>query len=333
MPSSRALTAHLPSVSAVILAFNRERSLRDVLARLEALPLLEVLVVDNASTDGTAALVDGWGGRVRRVDPGGNLGAAGRNHGAEAARGELLLMLDDDSWPLAGAVEAMAAAFAADPRLGALGGLVADVDDAGRVLRERELGTFDWFLRGDHRGPAPEAGIPTFFFPEGASMLRRTAYLECGGCFAPYFFNVTEVDLSTRLLGAGWDVRYLPQARFEHRKDAGGRAPAARVLRFGVRNQIWYFWRHFPAALAARRIVAYGLFDLVMCTAYGAPGAWAGGIAAAWRDRAQVRGTRHALPRDVTARAERGRGRLHRQLLRRQLGRRLRRVPSRRGAR
>jgi GT2 family glycosyltransferase len=311
-------------VTAVILTYNREAALRRVLERVSALSLDEVLVVDNGSEDGTAALVDGWGGNVRRIDHGANAGTAARNVAVAEARNELVLMLDDDSYPLAGAVERLIEAHRRVPRAGVVGGWIVDIDADGRASRSDEIGTFDWFLRMGRTGEVPDEGIAAIFFPEGGCMFKRAAYLECDGYYAPYFWTIGEVDFATRLLGAGWDVRYLPAARFDHMKTAG-HVPSRRILRLGVRNQIWYFWRHFPAAMAARRIPAYLLFDLILCSAARAPGAWAGGVADAWRSRAAVRGSRAPLERSVIRRAELNRGRLHVRLLVEQARKRLRR--------
>src|SRR5262245_54281604 len=152
-----------PRISAVVLARNRADALRTVLDRLDALPVEEVIVVDNGSEDSTPALVDGWGGKVRRIGAGHNTGVAGRNLGARAAQADLMLMLDDDSYPLAGAVETLAAALGRSPRLAVAGGLVTDVDADGRRLRETEIGTFDWLLRAGRQGPEPPGGFPAIF--------------------------------------------------------------------------------------------------------------------------------------------------------------------------
>jgi GT2 family glycosyltransferase len=302
------------TVGAVILAFKRRETLRDVLSRLAELPFDEVLVADNDSADGTAEMVRGWGGNVRLVHEGENLGAAARNVAAQAATSDLLVMLDDDSWPLPGAIEELAALFERRPDLGVAGGYVIDVGDEGEQLRADEVGTFDWFLRAGRAGD-PGDGFEAFFFPEGACMVRRAAWLEAGGCFAPYFLTLTELDLATRMLAAGWDVRYAPRAQFAHAKAQGGRPPAGRILHLRVRNQLWYFWLRFPAARAARRIPAYLLFDLVECAHRGAAGEWAKAIGAAWRGRGELRGARAPVSRAVARRAELTRGRLHLRLL------------------
>jgi GT2 family glycosyltransferase len=308
-------------VSAVILAHNRRDAVGIVLDRLAALPLHEVIVVDSGSSDGTADMVRTRGGNVRLVDPGGNVAIAGRNRGADAATGDYLLMLDDDSYPLPGAIETLVEMFERNPRLGVVGGLVRDVDPDFDVVKLDQPGTFDWWLRcGRPPGPAPADGWPTFFFPEGGCLARRSAYLEVGGFFEPYFFGTSEVDLATRLLAAGWDVRYQPAAVFDHMKVITARTGGGRMRRLRVRNQIWYFALRFPTGLAARRIPAYLLFDFVECAWHGVLPDWLAGIREAWTERAAVRGMRAPLPRDVLRRAELNRGRLHLRLLLIQIG-------------
>jgi GT2 family glycosyltransferase len=317
-----AARAERPGVSAVIVTWNRRDALMVVLERLVELPVDEVLVVDNGSEDDTAELVRARGGSVRLLEQGANLGIAGRNRAAKEASSELLLMLDDDAYPLPGAIEALAERFALDPRLGAAGGFVRDVDGDGRVVRSTELGTFDWWLRSGRKGEAPPEGMPAFFFPEGASMLRRSAYLEVGGFFEPYFYFSSEIDLATRLLAAGWDVRYVPEARFDHMKAQSGRS-SDRALYFRIRNHLWYLWLRFPARVAVPRSAGYLLFDLIDATYQRHPGAWARAIRDAWTKRELVRGERRPVPREIRRRAELNRGRTHVRLLVGQLGRRL----------
>lgn len=303
------------SVSAIVVAFNREQALEIVLDRLAELPLREVLVVDNGSNDESAEVARRRGGNVRLLEAKANLGIAARNVGAAAAHGDFLLMLDDDAYPLPGAVEALVARFRADPRLAAAAGLVREVDPSGRVIHEEGLRTFDWWLRGGHEGPVPEEGLPAFFFPEGASMLRKRAYDEAGGYFEPFFLCGVEIDLATRLIGLGWDVRYVAGAVFDHMKPGFRRGGADFALYYRVRNHLWYVWLRFPPSLALRRSIAYLAFDLIESVYRRSPGAWARAVADAWRGRALVRAHRRPLPRAVIRRAELNRGRLHLRLL------------------
>lgn len=277
-----------------------------MLDALQQLPIDEVIVVENAPNP---QIEERPGLKILR--PGRNLGIAARNLAAREAAGDLLLMLDDDSYPLPGAVETLVDAFEREERLGVAGGLVRDVDPVTGAENERGTNTFDYWL-GDPSRPDDE--VPAFFFPEGACMIRREAFLEVGGYFEPYFQAGAGLDLATTLLAHGWDVRYVPAARFVHLKAETGRDKSA-MLQKRVRNQLWYFYRHFPASVAARRIPAYLAFDLLESVKSGAAGSWSRGIRDAWRERATVQGTREPLPRDTIRRAELHRGRLHLRLL------------------
>lgn len=306
-----------PSVSAVVITQSRPRELALVLDRLTSLPVDEVFVVENGATGATAdAHAEERGARVIRSSE--NVGIAARNLAVEQTRGEFLLMLDDDSYPLEGAIEALTAAFRTNPRLGVAAGRVVDVDGEGRVLRSDEPGSFDWFLRAGRSGSPPD-GLPAFFFPEGACMIRRAAFLEASGFFTPFFFTCVELDLATRLLALGWDVRYFPEARFDHLKASDDRASPNTMLYHRIRNHTWYLWLRFPPSLAVRRIPAYLAFDLVEAVYRKAPGAWLRAVRDAWRLRARVGSARRPLPREVIRRAELNRGRMHIRLLAAQL--------------
>jgi GT2 family glycosyltransferase len=317
-----AAEAGRPGVSAVIATRNRREALEIVLDRLAELPVDEVLVVDNGSEDDTVERLRTRKGNVRVLAQDTNQGLSGRNLAVREASHELLLVLDDDAFPLPGAIELLAERFAENPRLAVAGGLVRDVDSNGRVLRSTELGTFDWWLRAGREGEAPPEGFPAFFFPEGAAMVRRTAYLQVGGYFEPFFHQAEGIDLSTRLLAAGWDVRYFPAARFDHLKAQSGRA-SDRALYLRIRNNLWYLWLHFPARIAALRTLGYLAFDLVDASYQRHPGAWGRAVRDAWLGREVVQGERRPLPRAVRRRAELNRGRTHLRLLLAQLRRRL----------
>jgi len=322
-------------VTAVIPTHDRpDDALTRVLERISEEPIDEVVIVDNGSVQDVGRIVEREGATLLRCRV--NTGIGARNRGAEVARGDLLLMLDDDSYPLPGTVAKMRAAFERSPRLGILGGKVVDVDPEGDLpLRTgEEVGSFDWFSRygftkgDDARGSDAIGGIPSFFAAEGASMIRRAAHQQVGGFFEPYYQDLAELDLATRLLGAGWEVRYLASASFHHLRSIGSRIDTRTHLRLRrrVRNQIWYFWRHFPPVRAASRVAGYLAFDLVDCTYRGAPSAWTGGLSDAWRQRDLVRGTRSPVAHDIVPRIELHRGRAHAALLWHALASRLRRT-------
>ena len=316
-------------VTAVIPTHDRPGALGEVLARIRDEPIDEVIVVDNASTARLELATSCTNVRVIRMQL--NTGIRARNVGAREARGELLLMLDDDSYPRPGTVARLRTMFERCPRLGAVGGKVIDVDpvQTGVLNTGEEVGSFHWLSCYGHVGIDGERGVPSFFVAEGACMIRHLAHREVGGFFEPYFRELAELDLATRMIDAGWEVLYLPTATFVHRRSDEWRMPLDRHLRFRVRNQLWYFWRHFPAVLAGRRMLCYLLFDLVDCLYRGQPRAWAGGVLDAWSQRAVVRSTRKPLPRGKLGRIELHRGRAHLALLMHGLNRTQRRRGTR----
>jgi len=307
-----------PRVSAVVLSHERMRELEIVLGALKGLPVDEVLVAGDGTGE-AATLVAAHAPWARLLErPGVHLGIAGRNLAAREAIGDHLLMLDDDAYPLPGAVEAMLAAFRRDPQLAVVGGLVREVDESGRTVADDQPGTFDWWLRAGARGDPPPRGFRAFFFPEGASMIDRDAFLSVGGFFEPYHLMLSELDLAARLFAAGYEVSYLPTAVFHHLRTGPSRRghssnPAG--VRLRIRNQIWYFWLRFPPTVAARRIPAYLAFDLITSVIRGYPAVWPAAVRDAWRERDRVRGARDPLPRRVVRRAELNRGRMHLRLL------------------
>jgi GT2 family glycosyltransferase len=310
-------------VSAVILSHNRRERLVRVLDELERLGNVDEVIVADSGSDGSAAEVEARGGRVRllRVP---DMGAAGRNLGAAEARNEYVLMIDDDSYPLPGAVERLAAALDANQRLGVAAGLVRDVDpDTGETVQSTELGSFDWWLRRGRDG-VPGEGFDVYFFAEGGCMVRRTPFLDSGGFFAPYFFTLSEIDATMRLAAAGWESRYFPDAVFDHLRPLAHKRPSARTLRLRTRNNLWHFWLRYPPAMAVPRMAFHVLFDLLESIYRGHPRAWAQGIAEAWRGRADVARYREPLPAGMLRRVEDRRTRQHLELLVEQAGSKLR---------
>ncbi|MBE2318739.1 glycosyltransferase family 2 protein [Solirubrobacter sp. CPCC 204708] len=310
-------------VTAVILSHNRKERLVGVLEELLRLDVFDEIIVADSSSDGSAEAVQAFGEPVRLV-PVPNLGAAGRNLGAEAARNELIVMLDDDSHPCPGAVERLVAAFEANDRLGVATGLVRDVDpDSGEILVSTELGSFDWWFRRGRPG-APAEGMDCYFFAEGCCMVRRTPFLEVGGFFAPYFFTLSEIDVTVRLAGAGWETRYFPDAPFDHLRPLSRKPASARTLQLRTRNNQWHLWLRYPVAMAVPRMAFHAVFDLVDATYLGHHKAWLQGIREAWTQRGDVAEYRRPIPAAVLRPVEGPRTRQHVDLLIGQLRKKLR---------
>jgi glycosyltransferase involved in cell wall biosynthesis len=156
-------------VSVVIPAWNAARYLPDALASVAAqsVPVSEVLVVDDGSTDSTAALAEGLGGVVRVLRQEHAGAAAARNHGVQEARSEWVAFLDADDYWLPDRLAWQAAALRAEPALDVIYGCV-------QQFYSPDL---DWPATAAH-GEA--AAVQPGIFP-GTCLARREAFQRVGG--------------------------------------------------------------------------------------------------------------------------------------------------------
>jgi N-acetylglucosaminyl-diphospho-decaprenol L-rhamnosyltransferase len=236
-----------PRLSVVIPTWNRRDDLArtlDVLGSLVA-PEFEVIVVDNASTDGTADSVRSTHPEVRLICLERNLGPTGaRNVGVANALADIVLLLDSDTEPVDGALEAICRRLEGDASLGAVNALQFD-QRTGKP----------WWWWGPHG--YPEADYidrefdSAFKIEEGASGIRRSIYQQVGGFDERFFMLVEGRDLAARVVRAGYRIRYCPEIRFVHRAESNRPADNAVYrhsgrLYYEFRNELWYTWRYFP---------------------------------------------------------------------------------------
>jgi GT2 family glycosyltransferase len=217
-----AAAAGRPGLAIVIVTHDSAGVVGETLARLH--PQLaaedEVVVVDNASRDGTAAAVRAQAPWARVLEPGANTGfAGGSNRGAAATTAPLVLFLNPDAAPAPGCLAALRDAAAEQPGWGAWQALVTmpdgrTINTAGGVVHFLGVG---WAGRcGEPLATAPAAG-PVGFASGAALCVRREAWSATGGFDEAYFMYGEDLDLSLRLRLAGWEVGIAPAARVAHR--------------------------------------------------------------------------------------------------------------------
>ena len=209
-----------PLLSVVVLNYNGARWLDRCLSSLQAqtlLPQIEVIVADNLSTDGSdqlaARLIQHWP-NGRFIQHGQNLGyCAGNNRAAEAARGEYLLFLNNDTWLEPDCLERlMAECRRVDAR--AACPLVLNYDDESF----QSLGAFGFDLCGLPTARVRVTETSDVLMPEGcAYLIERRLFWELGGFDEVFFMYADELDLSWRLWIAGHRAVAVPAARLHHR--------------------------------------------------------------------------------------------------------------------
>lgn len=217
-----------PQVSIVLATHNRREVVLHTLDQLESRGLerrrYEIIVVDNASTDGTAEALRGRAGvTVRRLAR--NLGSCAKAVGVRQAAGGVILLLDDDSFPRPGCIERLLRRFASDPNLAAAGFTVHLPD-----------------------GSQECAALPHVFVGCGVG-LRRRALEEVGGLDRSFFMQAEEYDLSFRLLQAGWGVEVFADLQVDHLKSPQARR-SERTTFYDVCNNLRVIARYLPQPLA-----------------------------------------------------------------------------------
>jgi GT2 family glycosyltransferase len=263
----------------------------------------ELIVVDNASTDDTLAVVRSIAPDAKVVETGCNVGfAAAANAGAEAATGDLLVFLNPDAKPAPGFLEAIRAPLADGRGWTAWMGLVTA--GGGRVVNTNggvvHFTGIAW--AGEAGAPAPGtlAGPRETTFLSGACLaIPRRAFTDVGGFAGAFFMYQEDVDLSLRLRLAGGHLGVEPAAVVDHDYEFAKGAAKWRLLE---RNRWATIVRCYPGRLLlllAPALAATELALLVVAAAggwlpqkFGAAGETLRALPRLRRERRRVQATR-----------------------------------------
>ena len=243
-----------PSVSIVIPVFNRldlTQQCLDAIAATAAGTAHEVIVVDNASTDGTAEFLrtEEKAGRLRCIVNAENEGFGGAcNKGVELARGELVVLLNNDTIPRAGWLSSLVETMA-DETVGIAGSRLLYPD--GRIQHAGIVWNGAGHLDHVHRGAAaddPAVLVPRDFAAvTGACLIiRRATFFELGAFDPAYRMYVEDVDLCIRAWNAGLRVTYCPTSVVVHLENAS-------VTDLAWRDEnVIAGWKHLQARWSGR---------------------------------------------------------------------------------
>ncbi|MGH9582309.1 MAG: glycosyltransferase [Bryobacteraceae bacterium] len=248
-----------------------EEFLPSVLAAAATNPENEIIVVDNASTDGSAAFLQEHfpGVRVLALDR--NLGfGGGSNEGFRAARNEIVVLLNNDMRVEPDFLAPLLAPFA-DPLVFSVSCQIFFADPAKR--REETGLTQTWWeagrLRASHRvDPVIDAPFPCGYPGGGSSAFDRRKFLELGGfdrLLRPFYYEDT--DLGHMAWKRGWKVLYQPRSIVHHvHRGTIGKAYSAAFIEGVInKNRILFAWKnihdwrmlsgHFAACLLSAGLV------------------------------------------------------------------------------
>ncbi len=286
------------AVSVIVVSFNtrdllREclTSLREECAQLRKGLTAEILVVDNASRDGSADMVaaefSGPGTPVHLIRSDVNLGfGVANNRAIEAAKGRYLVLLNSDAFFHSGALARAIAHMEADPSAGIGGARLVGRDGAwqpsGRmfptILRDAFVYTGlasrfprSRFISAAERTWADPATTAEVDWVTGAFMILRRAALDKAGLFDPAFFlYCEEVDLCRRVKDAGFRVLYWPDIVVTHLHGESSRQVGtqvfseneSQVVLWRMRSMFLYYRKHHGAKVWLARWLEETLYSL-----------------------------------------------------------------------
>lgn len=236
----------------------------------------EVILVDNASVDGSMEVVTlrfGGDSRLRVIRNTANLGfAAACNIGAKVASGQYVLFMNPDCALEEGAVSQLRLALDSDAKAGMAGGLLLDLSGkeqgGGRravptpwrsLVRVFHLSRFAnrWpklFAGFDlHKQPLPDGPIQVEAISGACAMVNRHAMQDVGPWDEQYFLHCEDLDLCMRYRQKGWTILFVPGARIIHHRGACSRSRPLFVewhKHHGMMRFYRKFFRHqYPGAL------------------------------------------------------------------------------------
>lgn len=227
---------------------------------------LEVILVDNASTDGSQSLVAEQYPEARLLALDRNLGLTGGNNaGFRAAQGEVLISLNNDTEVDACFVESLVRALQEHPEAGMAAAKMLLFDQRDVIHSAGDGYGVDGipFNRGVWQRDEGQFDEPGWIFGGcGGAVAYRRAMLEDVGPLGSvqgkpfdesFFMYCEDVDLNWRSQLAGWRCWYMPEAVVYHKLSATGGGPIASF--YTGRNTLWVILKNYPGGLLRKHWV------------------------------------------------------------------------------
>jgi GT2 family glycosyltransferase len=238
------LKAKTTKVSIVMLCWNRWEDVNVSLSRIDEIDHsnLETIVVDNGSTDGSQKNIREEFPWVKLIEAGTNLGIEAYNLGFEAAEGEFILIIDDDSYPAKESIERMVQKFSENPKLGVCAFDVRNADDYDQVARTSKSTTLS------------HSTYSTGFNGAGAG-IRKEVFKKVGFYPGEFFLYMNEADCSLRIRNLGYEIRFFPDLIAYHKMAAKNRK-SWRAPFYYTRNSFWLIWKNYPVSTALKETLS-----------------------------------------------------------------------------
>ena len=241
-------------ISIIIVSFNARGDLERCLESLHSAPPAmphDIVVVDNASTDGSAAAARRWPD-ITVIEAGSNAGfAKGNNIGIRASRGTNLLLLNSDTLVPRGAIDRLLAELERDPDVAVVGPRLVDGSGFAELSFGRMIGPFNE-LRQKRlaRSGAVEELTKHRRYPDwvsGACLLVRRADAEAvGGLDERYFMYAEDVDFCAAIRARRRRILFTPDVEVVHLRGRSAASAPAATREAYRRSQLAFYEKHHP---------------------------------------------------------------------------------------
>ncbi|MDM8532211.1 glycosyltransferase family 2 protein [Anaerolineales bacterium HSG25] len=259
---TNSITKPRPDISVIIVNWNTRDMLADCIDSIEQHAdslQLEIIVVDNYSSDGSQAMLQEKYPHVWLIANLDNVGFAKANNLAmKVARGRYFLLWNSDAFAVPDSMQSLYRLAESQPNAGLIGAQLRNKDGTFQASHTLFPNLWQEFLiltalgRKLHgnvypsRGPEDERGPQRVDYVEGACMLvRREAFQQVGGMDEGYFMYAEEVDWCFSLQTGGWQVWYQPESKVTHL--GGASSSGRRTKREGdlYRSRVRFFRKHY----------------------------------------------------------------------------------------
>ncbi|OPJ55121.1 glycosyltransferase family 2 protein [Clostridium oryzae] len=235
-----------PLVSIVTICWNRRKDILESLKGIYEVEYdnLEVIVVDNCSTDGTCEEIRKQYPKVKLIEMFKNIGIEAYNIGFKNAQGEYIVILDDDSFPHKYSVKRMVEKFKQDEKLGMVAFDVRNYYNYDEVKASED----EEDINEDTSAKAKDY-LMAF---NGAGAAVRRELLERVGFYPEEFFLYwNEQDTAFRILDTGYKIEFFSDVVSYHKYSPKNRA-SWRAPFYYTRNAFWLIWKNYPMNAAVR---------------------------------------------------------------------------------
>lgn len=243
-------------VSVIILSWNRKNEILKTLEDLkrQTYKNFEIIVVDQVSTDGTLEAIEELFSDAKIIRLHKNFGVpGGRNIGIANAKGNILVFLDNDASLNERALEIVVKRFSMEDSLGIIGFKILNATTG-------KLDLSSWAYQ-KVKIKDEDMEFRTYSFCGGASAIKKGVFEKVGYYWDELFWGWEEIELSIRVLDAGYAILYLPSIIVNHRisKENKTNRNLAECIR--LKNSLWVLWRCMPIAYSLKesliRVPAY----------------------------------------------------------------------------